>query len=226
MNQEVPLAGGRITPGVVRIGETVRRPVTSSSAFVAQLLTHLESTGFTGAPRYRGVDDKGRDTFTFIPGSVPTKFKHFTDDQISAAGALLRTWHDATRDSELTGDYPVVCHHDAGPNNFVFQNDLPSAFIDFDLASPGNPLEDIGYMAWLWCISSKPDRQPVGEQASQIRILLDGYELNEAKRTAVFDAIIERQSWNVGFWHYYLVHPDPKVATNQQTTERIEWTRP
>ncbi|WP_258564624.1 phosphotransferase, partial [Streptomyces himalayensis] len=27
-------------------------------------------------------------------------------------------------------------------------SDVPVAFIDFDTAAPGDPLEDLGYMAW------------------------------------------------------------------------------
>ena len=48
---EVPLRGGRVTAGVVRVGETVRRPPTANSDFVKRLLGHLASKGFDGAPR-------------------------------------------------------------------------------------------------------------------------------------------------------------------------------
>ncbi|WP_425508413.1 phosphotransferase family protein [Streptomyces roseirectus] len=37
-----------------------------------------------------------------------------------------------------------MCHHDLGPNNTVFRDEMPAAFIDFDLAAPGSPLEDVG----------------------------------------------------------------------------------
>jgi hypothetical protein len=56
----IPLTGGRITEGVVRVGDTVRRPTTSKSAFTAELLQLLERNGFDGAPRYLGQDDEGR----------------------------------------------------------------------------------------------------------------------------------------------------------------------
>ncbi|MFF1916255.1 hypothetical protein ACFVYE_32640 [Streptomyces sp. NPDC058239] len=38
---EIPLTGGRITKGVVRVGDTVRRPVGPHSPFVHRLLRHL-----------------------------------------------------------------------------------------------------------------------------------------------------------------------------------------
>ncbi|MCX4681063.1 phosphotransferase [Streptomyces sp. NBC_01433] len=136
---EVPLSGGRITPGVVRVDDTVRRPVTARSSFVAELLNHLQQCGFTGAPRYLGLDGAGRDTFTYVPGRVPARFQLWKDDQVAAAGALVRSLHEATRSSRLTGTSPIVCHHDPGPNNVVFQQDRPMAFIDFDTAAPGDP---------------------------------------------------------------------------------------
>ncbi|RYD43853.1 MAG: hypothetical protein EOP85_09825, partial [Verrucomicrobiaceae bacterium] len=58
---EIPLAGGRITTGVVRVGETVRRPRSEASGFVAELLGVLRENGFEGAPDFLGIDAKGRD---------------------------------------------------------------------------------------------------------------------------------------------------------------------
>lgn len=221
---EQPLKGGRMTRGVVRINDTVRRPHQSSSAFTQKLLTHLERQDVRIAPRYMGTDDEERDILSYLDGEVPSTFKHFSDAQVIQAAKIIRTLHDATRGSSLTGDHPVVCHHDAGPNNFVFRNDMPYALIDFDLASPGEPLEDIGYMAWLWCISSKAERQPAANQAAQVRLLADSYGLGKAERQRVFDAVIERQTWNIGFWGEYLIHPKPEVATSQQVIDRIAWT--
>jgi hypothetical protein len=56
---EVPLSGGRVTPGVVRIGDTVRRPPRLNAEFVQGLLEHLTAVGFDWAPRFLGVDEKG-----------------------------------------------------------------------------------------------------------------------------------------------------------------------
>ena len=177
MKNEVPLSGGRITSGVVRIGDTVRRPVTASSAFVAELLGDLRRQGFTGAPRHLGFDEADREILSYLPGWVPARFQRWTDSQVAAAGSLLRAFHDATGASRLAGRHPVVCHHDPGPNNTVFADDVPVAFIDFDTAAPGDPLEDLGYMAWTWCISSKPDAPPAASQAAQVRILAGAYVL-------------------------------------------------
>ena len=53
--------GGDVTEGVVRAGATVRRPRGEHSASVALYLRHLELVGFGGAPRWLGVDERGRD---------------------------------------------------------------------------------------------------------------------------------------------------------------------
>ncbi|MER5371382.1 aminoglycoside phosphotransferase family protein [Streptomyces sp. NPDC002722] len=128
------------------MGNIVRRPMTARSAFVAELLGHLEARGCTGAPRYLGLDDSGRDTFSYLPAEFPTRFQTWSNEQVAVAGTILRSLHEGTRGSRLTAGHPVVCHHDPGPNNVVFRNDRPTAFIDFDTAAPGHPLEDLGYM--------------------------------------------------------------------------------
>jgi hypothetical protein len=221
---EVPLSGGRITPGVVLVGDTVRRPVTASSAFVAELLGWLEQQGFAGAPRYLGRDAAGRDTFSYLPGWVPATFQRWTDTQVAAAGALLRSLHDATRGSALAAPRPVVCHHDPGPNNTVFVGGRPSAFIDFDTAAPGDPLEDLGYMAWTWCVSSKPDAPHAGEQAAQVRILTDAYGLDAQGRGGLIDAVLDRQTRNARWWNEQLAGPGPRLASPEEIASRVAWS--
>jgi hypothetical protein len=63
---ERSLGGGRFTPGVVRVGDTVRRPPRPSSSFVRLLLAHLERRGFDAAPRHLGTDEQGREVFTWL----------------------------------------------------------------------------------------------------------------------------------------------------------------
>ncbi len=147
---EVALTGGRTTPGVVRVGDTVRRRQRARSAFVHQLLDSLAASGFEGAPRFLGIDNRQREILSFLPGEVPSDLGAFTDAQLDAAARLLRALHNATQDSTLRGSSEVVCHGDASPCNAVFRDGLPYAWIDFDAAGPGSRLEDLGYAAWLW----------------------------------------------------------------------------
>ncbi|MGA5819917.1 phosphotransferase family protein [Kitasatospora sp. NPDC094028] len=219
----IPLTGGRLTAGIVRVGNSVRRPITDSSEFVHALLDLFEQRGFSGAPRYLGQED-GMDILSYLPGDVPTRFQTWEDRQVEAAGGLLRAMHEASRESSLAGRFPVVCHHDPGPNNAVFRNGLPVAWIDFDTAAPGSPMEDFGYAAWTWCIASK-STAPVKRQAEQVNILADAYGLQRPERAAVVDAILERQARNARFWAELMASPETAPAEPGVLASRIEWSR-
>jgi len=222
--EEIALPAGRITPGVVRVGDTVRRPAKASSAFVARLLGRFEALNVPWAPRYLGQDALGRDVLTFVPGSVPLVWRTFTDEEVCQAGRLLRLFHDATRGSELAGACSVVCHNDPGPNNLVFQGGVPFAFIDFDMAAPGEPFEDLGYMAWSWCISSKAERQPVERQAEQVRLLAEAYGV-DVGRAELVPAILERLTRNISFWSERLKTPDSTLLPIERIGRNVEWSK-
>ena len=57
--EEIPPEGGSMTT-VVRVGDTVRRPVGRWTPAVHSLLRHSEEVGFEGAPRVLGFDDQNR----------------------------------------------------------------------------------------------------------------------------------------------------------------------
>lgn len=223
MPEAIPLTGGRMSVGIARVGDTVRRPVTRSSDFMAELLSLLEERGFEGAPRYLGRDD-GADLLGFIPGEVPARFQPWADEQVRAAAVLLRAMHEATRGSVLAGRFDVVCHHDPGPNNVVFRDGIPVAFIDFAEAAPGSPLEDVAYLAWTWSIAST-QAKPLPEQAHQVRLIADAYGLAPAEQHALIDCVLERQSRNVRFWSEFLARPETAPATVEQINDRIAWSR-
>jgi len=195
-----------------------------SSPFVARLLDQFEALNVSWAPRYLGRDVLGRDVLTYLPGTVPPKWRTFSDDQVCEASRLLRRFHDATRGSELAAGSSVVCHNDPGPNNLVFQDDKPFAFIDFDMAAPGEPFEDLGYMAWAWCISSKAERQPAALQAAQVRALVDAYDV-DAGREALVPAILERLERNIHFWTDKLTAPESTALTVDRIAENIDWSK-
>ncbi len=136
----------------------------------------------------------------------------------------MRAFHEATAGSELLMGKPVMCHHDPGPNNVVFQGSRPIAFIDFDMIAPGERLEDLGYMAWSWCISAKKSRQPVETQAAQVGILASAYGIDGVERRALFESILERQARNIQFWLERKERSDSE-ADLKKIDEMIEWTR-
>jgi hypothetical protein len=97
------LTGGRITQGVVRVGNTVRRPTGAYTPFVHSLLCHLEESGFEGAPRVLGIDEQGREVLTFIEGHVPPDLATWSDEQLVQAAELNRRFHDPTGGSVIAG---------------------------------------------------------------------------------------------------------------------------
>jgi hypothetical protein len=148
---EIDLGGGASGVGVVRVGDTVRRPQRFATGTMREVLQHLERVGFDAAPRWLGVDDQGRDILTWIDGDTfvergrmhpyigdPSDRVLFDDAQLAAVFALLRRYHD-------TFDGDIVCHGDYGPWNLVWRDGLPIAVIDFDNAYRGDPADDVGY---------------------------------------------------------------------------------
>ncbi|GAA3106039.1 hypothetical protein GCM10020001_024770 [Nonomuraea salmonea] len=101
---EIPLQGGDVTDGVVRVGDTVRRPASTSTPAVHALLRHLEAAGFDGAPRVLGFDGFGREVLTFLPGTTGLRLESVSDEALAGLAELVRRFHDATVGFPLTMD--------------------------------------------------------------------------------------------------------------------------
>src|SRR5262245_48354779 len=94
MLDEVPLIGNATT-GVVRVGDTVRRPVGPWTDSVDALLAHLRQVGFTGAPRPHGRDEQGRQVLEYVPGELCDHTGNFSLAELGEIGRMLRDLHDA-----------------------------------------------------------------------------------------------------------------------------------
>src|SRR5262249_43029002 len=146
---EIPLDGGNVSGGVVRIGDTVRRPAGPWTPAVHALLGHLHAAGFHGAPRPLGLDEHGRDVLTFIPGPTArpdTSPLLDADARLRRVARLIRDFHDAVTGfrpppdarwqalipAEGTG---IIAHHDLAPWNLVI-SPRRWVFIDWDTAGP------------------------------------------------------------------------------------------
>lgn len=177
---EIPLGGGALTAGVVRIGDTVRRPQRFATQLMRDVLVHLERKGFDAAPRWLGFDEQGRDVLTWIEGETftvrgqmhpyigdPPVRITFSDEQLGAVMKLLRRYHD-------TYDDEVICHGDFGPWNIVWRDELPVALIDFDAVHPGDPSEDVAY-ALRFFVSYGHIDQPPDELVRRTRLALAAY---------------------------------------------------
>lgn len=192
---ERPLTGGRVTAGVVRVGETVRRPRGGNWRLVRALLTQLREFGFEGAPCYLGSDDQGREILSYLPGDVPLDLDaSLSDKTLAAAARLIRRFHDATAGTPISQGHEVVCHGDLSPCNFVFRHAHPVGMIDFDAAAPGERLQDLGYALFLW-LNLGTDGPPPGEQARRIDVFCRAYGI-EADEDVV-EAIIGAVAVNV-----------------------------
>src|SRR6185436_5820161 len=175
IGKEVALKGGLATDGVVRVGDTVRRPVTVRSAFVHDVLRHLELRKFDRVPRFLGIDEKGRAILSYISGTVPHGINVFQKEQWVAGAKLLRLLHDATADCGLKGECEVICHGDPSPENYVFRDGLPFGLIDFDLAHPGKRQQDVAYAAWRW-LDIGNNKIPPEEQGARLVEFVAAYD--------------------------------------------------
>ncbi len=66
---ELPLSGGFVN-SVVRVGDTVRRPLGTRFGFVHELLDLFERAGWAAAPRILGTDERSREILSFLDGHV------------------------------------------------------------------------------------------------------------------------------------------------------------
>ncbi len=193
---EVPLQGGRMTHGVVRVGDTVRKPPTPNSEFVRLLLRHLAARNFEGAPAPFETDELGRDVFAFIEGDVPTELAFHDDRTLRHAARLISRFHDlgaelvATPSAAMAG-IETVCHNDLSPCNFVFRAAVPVAMIDFDAAAPGSRANDLGYAAWLWLDLGSAEITAM-MQKRRLALFLEAYGRTDP--CTVLEAALARQA--------------------------------
>jgi hypothetical protein len=206
VTDEVVLRGGLTNAGRVRrVGDTVRRPPSSAATWA--LLEHLERVGFDGAPRFLGVDDRGREMLSFLPGQAaiePVEDWARTDEALVSVAELLRRFHDATASFDSAGHtWPdfvpapfrdgLVCHNDPNLDNVIFDGGVAVGLIDFDLAAPGSAAWDVACAARLWA-PLREDRdvpEPLrGRTLERLRLFADAYGLASEDRTRVVEAAV------------------------------------
>jgi hypothetical protein len=221
---EIPLAGGDVTEGVVRVGGTVRRPLGAHSPLVHALLRHLESVGFEGAPRFLGIDGAGREVLTFIEGEVagdPRPAWVADEARLASVGRLVRAYDDAvtgftvpegvdvsggfaeTPDMPPAPSYPaeLVGHMDFTSTNIVFRDGAAYALFDFDIAKPVARVDEVlNAMLWWAPLLDPVDRdEPLREVDSvrRCRILADAYGMSDADRRRLVEVALlrTRRSW-------------------------------
>lgn len=195
---EQPLAGGNLSGGVVRVGDTVRRPTGPWTPTVHALLAHLERKGFTGAPRVFGIDEHGREILEFVDGVVAWPDPSSLD--VRAVGRMLRAYHDTVVDLVVPTDaqwrFPemaadaapfvddrgiVVCHNDPAAWNLVVSG-TRVALIDWDTVGPRPPIWDVAYFV----------ASIMQTRAAALRAFADGYDLSGADRARLPAVVVAR----------------------------------
>lgn len=139
------------------MGDTVRRPRSDYRTSINRLLQHVSASGLVEVPIPLGVDDHGRETFSFIKGDVaipPYPLWAVTERSLRSVADLLRRYHEAissfsTKISEWPSDLAdpaggdLLCHNDVCLENVVFRNGVAVGLLDFDFAAPGRRLYDV-----------------------------------------------------------------------------------
>ncbi|GII53261.1 hypothetical protein Pth03_16500 [Planotetraspora thailandica] len=211
---EEPLVGDGVTAGVVRVGDTVRRPVRPFTATIHAYLRHLHGAGFSDAPIPLGFDDQGREVLSFVPGDVPREplpAGASGEDVLVELARLVRRLHDAAQswtppadatwggipgarivNSTADGEPLVVSHRDYCPGNVVFRDGLPAALIDFDLAKPTTRVDDLANALYYWAPLLHPaDRSPAFADLDipgRVAVFADSYGMSLAQRRALVPA--------------------------------------
>lgn len=205
---EEPLTGGNVSAGVVRVGDTVRRPAGPQTPAVHALLEHLHAVGFRHAPRSFGLDDQGRHVLEFVPGRMAHPDGPPLDP--AATGRVARELHEALDGWEppsgavwacpipTDGD-DLVVHNDLAPWNVVVGEDR-LVLIDWDGASPGTRTWDLAYLAH-GLVPLDPGT-PVDVAGERLRALADGYGLDAAGRERLL-ATLGPRTWSM---HTLLEH--------------------
>ena len=214
--REIQLPAGDVTEGVVRVGDTVRRPHQSQSYAVAAYLDHLQRASFDGSPRYLGRDRLGRDVLTFVEGDVAGAViddRFLGDDLLASVGHLVRRLHDASagylaRDEPFprrigAEDQPeIISHLDVTPQNVVVRDGRAFALIDFDLAGPTSKFRDSynAAMHWVPLLHPTDVRTDVelGDQLRRLRVFADAYGWSADERASLprFGADAAARSWD------------------------------
>jgi Ser/Thr protein kinase RdoA (MazF antagonist) len=167
-NGEEVLAGGNMT-AVVRVGDTVRRAAGPWTPTIHAFMRHLRAAGFTRIAEPLGIDERGREIISYLPGAAPNyplpEFA-WSAQTLTSVARFLRAFHDASLGFVPPADgrwrWPahepaeVICHNDFAPDNLMFEDDTLTGVIDLDLASPGPRVWDMAYTAYRFVPLTDP----------------------------------------------------------------------
>lgn len=198
VNHEEPLEGGNASGGVVRIGGTVRKPWSASTASVVAFVEALRSAG-VDAPAPMGRDEHGRQVQEFVPGTLAINADPLSQAELHRVGGMVRAIHDASATYVPSDDAvwetaipapasELVCHNDLAPWNLLIGERW--MFIDWDAAAPSTRVWDLAYSAQAFTLSDT-SRNP-RFAAENLAAFLDGYRADDRVRRLLPDVMAER----------------------------------
>ncbi|NNN09214.1 MAG: phosphotransferase [Acidimicrobiaceae bacterium] len=201
-SDEPVLLVGNVTVGLVRIGDTVRRPAMQWSKSVDALLTHFQDVGFKGAPRALGYDENGRQVLSFEEGFVDPDPSDLDTTRLMQVGRVIRKLHDASSSFSVPAGSvwnvaiapdaeDLICHHDLAPWNLV-RTPTQLTFIDWDGAGPGSRLWDLAYAAHGFVPLSPVATRSDDDASQRLAALIEGYGLDRQDRSRLLDMLSSR----------------------------------
>ena len=126
-----PLEGGNATAGVVRVGDTVRKPWGPTTPAVHELMRTVAAAGID-VPAVHGRDEQGRQVLEFVPGTSALDAPPLRLDELRRVGRMIRSIHDASAGFAPSAPAPwdallpvpegspdLICHGDLTPWNLI-----------------------------------------------------------------------------------------------------------
>jgi Ser/Thr protein kinase RdoA (MazF antagonist) len=167
----------------------VRRPRGPGAERVERLLLHLEKVGAEVAPRFLGIDERGRQVLEHVEGTSPQGPPFDLSDAAQASAMrLLRRYHDATVGTEWAAGSEVACHGDLGPHNTVFRGERAVRLVDWDDdVAPGRRAVDVADAVWGFADLTS-NVVPVAEQARRLSVCCAAY--GEVSPDVVVDELL------------------------------------
>lgn len=180
---EQPLEGGNATAGVVRVGDTVRKPWGPTTPAVHELMRRVAAAG-VDVPAVHGRDEQDRQILEFVPGTPALDAPPLALDELARVGRMIRSLHDASEGFTPSAPAPwdallpvpegspdLICHGDLTPWNLILGERW--VFIDWDGAAPSTRLWDLAYSAQAFTLNDVAEEPAAA--ARRLTAFVDGY---------------------------------------------------
>lgn len=196
---ETALWGGQ-TAGVVRVGETVRRPARANTPAIHAALEYLRARGAAWVPDVLGIDDDGRETLRWAPGEA-TWVRHRdhwgTHEAITRVGGLVREMHDLFAEHDTADGDHLLTHGDLGPWNVVVSPGGAVTVIDWDSLGLRHRLWEVAHAAWAFVpLMDRNETDAIGwadgapDHAGRLATFFRGYGLDRSDVGVVLDNVV------------------------------------